>query len=75
MHDGPIRLRTLIAGQIGRRRIEAVLKPDIVIELRRQRPGQAGATGSIQVLADRALSQVEAAGNGALGHAEAVVQA
>ena len=48
---------------------------DIVIQLRWQRPGQAGAAGSVEVLADRALGQAEAAGNGALRHADAVVQA
>ena len=75
MHNRPIRLRTLIAGQIGWWRIKPVLEPDIVIQLRRQRPGQAAAAGSVEVLADRALGQAKAAGNGALGHADAVVQA
>ena len=36
---------------------------------------KAGAAGSVEVLADRALGQAEAAGNGALRHADAVVQA
>jgi len=65
----------LFAGQIRGRRIKPVLEPDIVIQLRRQRPRQAGAARTVEILADRALSQVEAAGNGALGHADAVVQA
>ena len=43
MHRGPIRLRPLFAGQIRGRRIKPVLEPDIVIQLRRQRPSQAGA--------------------------------
>lgn len=38
-------------------------------------PAQAGAAGSVQVLADRALGQAETAGNGAPRHADAVVQA
>ncbi|MBT1516854.1 hypothetical protein KIP88_41360 [Bradyrhizobium sp. SRL28] len=63
MNQRPIRLRTLIAGEIGRWRKQAVLKPDIVIELRRQRPGQAGLARSVEVLVDRALGQAEAAGN------------
>jgi hypothetical protein len=68
MHERPVRMRTLVAGPIGRRRKQAVLKPGVVIKLRRQRPGQVGAAGSIHVLADRALGQTEAAGNGALRH-------
>ena len=75
MNERPIRMRTFVAGQIGGRRIEPVLEPDIVIKLRRQRPGQPGAARSVHVLAHRALSQAKAAGNGALGHADAVVQA
>ncbi len=75
MYERPIRLRTLVAGQIGGRRIQAVLELDIVIQLRWQRPGQAGAAGSVEVLADRALGQPQAAGNGALRHADAVVKA
>src|SRR5262245_24482272 len=35
----------------------------------------AGGAGSVKVLADRALGQAQAAGNGALRHADAVVQA
>ncbi len=68
-------MRTLVAGPIGRRRKQAVLAPDVVIQLWRQRPSQAGATSSIEVFADRALGQAQAAGNGALRHADAVVQA
>lgn len=37
------------------------------LQLRRQRPGQAGAARTVEIFADRALSQVEASGNGALG--------
>ena len=73
MNERPIRMRTFIAGQIGGRRIKPVLKPDIVIKLRWQRPSQPGAARSVQVLAHRSLSQAKAAGNGALGHADAVV--
>ena len=75
MNERPIGLRTLVAGQIGWWRIEAVLEPDVVVQLRRQWPGQAGAARSVEVLADRALGQAQAAGNGALRHADAVVQA
>jgi len=75
MDKRPIRMRTLVAGPIGRRWKQAVLEPDVVIQLRRSRPGQAGAAGSVHVLADRALGQTEAAGNGALRHADAIVQA
>jgi hypothetical protein len=75
MHERPIRLRTFLAGPIRGWRIQAVLEPDIVIQLWPQRPGQAGAAGAVEVLADRALGQAEAAGNGALRHADAVVQA
>jgi ketosteroid isomerase-like protein len=35
---------------------EAVLEPDIVIQLRRQRPGQAGAAGSVDAGADVAFA-------------------
>ena len=65
MYRDPIRLRPFFAGQIRWRRIKAVLEPDIVIQLRRQRPGQAGAACTVEIFAHRALSQVEAAGNGA----------
>ena len=75
MNERPIGLRTLVAGQIGWWRIEAVLEPDVVVQLRRQRPSQAGAARAVEIFAHRALSQVEAAGNGALGHADAMVQA
>ena len=75
MHHRPIRLRTVIAGQIRWWRIKPVLEPDIVIQLRRQRPGQASAARTVQVLADRSLSQAKAPGNAALGHADAVVEA
>ena len=51
MNERPIGLRTLVAGQIGWWRIEAVLEPDVVVQLRR-RPGQAGAARSVEVLAD-----------------------
>jgi hypothetical protein len=68
-------MRTLVAGPIGKRRKQAVLELDVVVQLCWQWPGQAGAAGSVDVLAYRALGQTEAAGNGALGHADAVVQA
>jgi hypothetical protein len=68
-------MRTLVAGPIRRRRKQAVVELDVVVQLRRQRPGQTGAAGSVEVLADRALGQAQAAGNGALRHADAVVQA
>lgn len=75
MYERPVGMRSLVAGPIGRRRKQAVLELDVVIQLRWQRPGQAGAAGSVDVLADRAMGQTEAAGNGALRHADAVVQA
>lgn len=75
VHEHPVRMRTLVAGPIGRRRKQAVLEPDVVILLRWQRPDQTGAAGAVHLLADRALGQTEAAGNGALRHADAVVQA
>ena len=75
MHHRPIRLRTVIARQIRWWRIKPILEPDIVIQLRRQRPGQASAARTVQVLADRSLSQAKASGNAALRHADAVVQA
>jgi hypothetical protein len=75
MHRGPIRLGALIAGQIGGGWIKPGLEPDVVVQFRGQRPGKAGATRSVDILAHRALSQVEAAGDGALGHADAMVQA
>ena len=55
-------MRTFVAGQVGGRRIEPFLKPDVVIKLRRKRPGQPGAARTVHVLAHRTLSQVEAAG-------------
>ena len=39
-------------GKSGWRRIKAVLDPDIVIQLQRQRPGQADAARAFQVLAN-----------------------
>ncbi|MGY3463246.1 hypothetical protein ACVW0I_000117 [Bradyrhizobium sp. LM6.11] len=75
MHERPVWMRTLVAGPIRRRRKQAVVELDVVVQLRRQRPGQTGAAGSVEVLADRALGQAQAAGNGALRHADAVVQA
>lgn len=73
MHHGPVRLRTLVTGQIRWRRIQTILKPNIVVQLWRQRPSQSGAARPVQIFADRALSQTEAAGDGALGHPDAVV--
>src|SRR5215470_872916 len=45
----------------GATRTKPILQPDIVIQLRWQRPGQAGAACTIEIFAHRALSQVEVA--------------
>ncbi len=69
-------MRPLVAGQIGRRRKQAVLEPDVFIQLRRRHADQAVAASSIEVLAGRPLGQTQVAGNGgALRHADTVVQA
>ena len=75
MDQGPIGLAALLGGQIRGRRIEPVLQQDIIIELGRQRPGQAGAPGAVDVFADGALGQAQAGSGGALGEPDSVVQA
>jgi hypothetical protein len=75
MNQGPIGLAALLGGQIGGRRIEPVLQQDIIIELGRQGPGQAGAPDAVDVFADGALGQAQAGCGGALGEPDSVVQA
>jgi hypothetical protein len=65
MDHRPVGLRSLVGRHVRRRREQQGLEPRIV-ELIGQRPTKAGAASAVEVVADRALAQADAAGDDAL---------
>ena len=68
MDVGPVGQRALVGGDRHGRGEQQPLQPDLV-ELFRQRPGQAGPRGALEIVANRNMGHGQGAGNHPLSQA------